>query len=76
MNYAYDPSNRLAPNHGCATQNNLAAMVADPADLVGPKTMTPADAGRRNTVLEKYRAGEATATQRSEQDSGAVSEVQ
>lgn len=76
VNYAYDPSNRLAPNHGCATQNNLAAMVADPADLVGPKTMTPADAGRRNTVLEKYRAGEATATQRSEQDSGAVSEVQ
>jgi len=76
MDYAFDPSNRLPPNHGCATQNNLAAMVADPADLAGPRTMTPADAGRRNTVLEKYRAGEPTATQRTEQDSGAVSEVQ
>lgn len=76
MNYAFDPSNRLPPNHGCATQNNLAAMVADPADLAGPRTMTPADAGRRGTVLEKYRAGEVTATQRTEQDSGAVSEVQ
>lgn len=76
MNYAFDPSNRLPPNHGCATQNNLAAMVADPADLAGPRPMTPADAGRRDTVLEKYRAGEPTATQRTEQDSGAVSEVQ
>ena len=76
MDYAFDPSNRLPPNHGCATQNNLAAMVADPADLAGPRTMTPADAGRRDTVLEKYRAGEPTATQRTEQDSGTVSEVQ
>lgn len=74
-NLAYDPSNTLAPNHGCATQSNLAAMVADPADLIGPRDMTPADADRRNTVLEKYRAGEPTATQRGEQDSGAVSEV-
>lgn len=74
-NYAFDPSNGLPPNHGCATQNNLAVMVADPSDLVGPREMTPADAERRNTVLEKYRAGEPTATQRSDQDSGAVSEV-
>ena len=76
MDYAFDPSNGLPPNHGCATQNNLAAMIADPADLAGPRRMTPADAERRNTVLEKYRAGEPTATQRSEQDSGAVSEVE
>src|SRR3989338_6607615 len=49
------------------------AVVADPAGLAGPRTMTPADAGRRDTVLEKYRAGQPTATQRTEQDSGAVS---
>lgn len=73
--YALDPTNGLTPNHGCATQNNLAAMIANPADLIGPRDMTPADAGRRSTVLEKYRAGEATATVRSDQDSGAVSEV-
>jgi pilus assembly protein CpaD len=74
--YAYDPANGLLPNHGCATQNNLAVMIADPADLAGPRTMTAADAERRNTVLEKYRAGESTATERSDQDSGAVSEVE
>ena len=71
----FDPSNGLMPNHGCATQNNLAAMVANPADLLGPRPMDPADPGRRNTVLEKYRAGEPTATARGAQDSGAVSEV-
>lgn len=75
QNYALDPTNGLTPNHGCATQNNLAAMVANPADLVAPRNMTPADAARRSTVLEKYRAGEATATARGDQDSGAVSEV-
>ncbi|MEQ8268507.1 MAG: CpaD family pilus assembly protein [Parvibaculum sp.] len=74
--YAFDPSNGLLPNHGCATQNNLAVMIADPADLIGPRTMTPADAERRDTVLEKYRAGESTATVRGDQDSGAVSEVE
>lgn len=72
---AFNPSNGILPNHGCATQNNLAAMVANPADLLGPRTMGPADPGRRNTVLEKYRAGEPTATERNQQDSGAVSEV-
>jgi len=62
-------------NFGCATQNNLAAMIADPADLLKAREMTPADADRRNTVLEKYRQGESTATARSDQDSGAVSKV-
>lgn len=73
--YSYNPSNGLLPNHGCSTQNNLAAMIADPGDLISPRNMAPADAARRGTVLEKYRAGEATATERSDQDSGAVSEV-
>jgi pilus assembly protein CpaD len=73
--YSFDPNNVTPPNFGCATQNNLAAMIAEPADLLGPRDMTPADAARRTTVLEKYRAGEQTATARSDQDSGAVSKV-
>ena len=72
---ATDYRNLPPPNFGCATQNNLAAMIADPADLLKPRGMTPADADRRNTVLEKYREGESTATARSDQDSGAVSKV-
>jgi pilus assembly protein CpaD len=49
-------------NAGCATQRNLAAMVANPADLVQPRAETPAYEMRRTTVMEKYRAGTSTAT--------------
>jgi len=73
--YGYDPDNGTTPNFGCASQNNLAAMVADPADLMGPRDADPAYAGRRDVVLEKYRKGEVTASERSEQDSGQISTV-
>ncbi len=48
-------------NFGCATQSNLAAMVDNPSDLLGPRASTPADQARRATVIEKYRKGEVTA---------------
>jgi len=51
--------NRHYAAFGCASQQNLAAMVASPLDLLYPRGMTPADATRRATVLEKYRNGEA-----------------
>lgn len=34
LDYAKDPANGIPPNFGCASQNNLAAMIAEPADLV------------------------------------------
>jgi pilus assembly protein CpaD len=49
-------------NQGCANQRNLAAMIDNPADLVQPRGETPAMAGRRAIVLDKYRKGESTAT--------------
>lgn len=45
-------------NFGCSTQQNLAAMVANPEDLVQPRASTPPYAARRQTVMEKYRKGE------------------
>ena len=50
--------NRNYSNYGCATQANLAAMTDNPLDLVYPRALTPADASRRSTVLDKYRRGE------------------
>jgi pilus assembly protein CpaD len=47
-------------NLGCASQRNLAAMVADPADLVQPRGETPADQMRRTQVLGQYEKGLAT----------------
>ena len=75
QNLSYTANNVLPPNFGCATQHNFAAMVADPRDLVSPDTTGQADAQRRLTVLQKYRAGEATPAQTTEKQSGAVSAI-
>ncbi|WP_395945216.1 CpaD family pilus assembly protein [Brevundimonas sp.] len=53
--------NMSGSNFGCAVTANLAAQIADPRDIVAPRAMTPADAGRRTVVFDKYRAGEQTA---------------
>ena len=47
--------NRNYHNFGCATQNNLAAQIANPTDLLHPRESTPVDAGRRNTIIDDYR---------------------
>jgi pilus assembly protein CpaD len=44
-------------NFGCASQQNLAAMVANPADLVWPQPMTPANGARRANVISDYQQG-------------------
>jgi len=69
------PAGTHMPGFGCATANNIAAMVADPADLLGPRAIDPADTGRRQTVLDAFREGSPTATERSTDESGAVSEA-
>jgi pilus assembly protein CpaD len=45
-------------NFGCSQQNNIAAMVANPSDLVKPRTETQADAMRRIKAIDNYRSGE------------------
>ncbi len=69
-------ANTRMPNFGCSTQNNLAAMVIDPRDLQVPRTLDPADSQRRQKVIEDYRSGLSTASERTEQESGQVSEVE
>lgn len=74
----YDPiywANKPAWNHGCANQRNLAAQVADPADLVQPRSEAPVLASRRNTVTDKYRKGEPTATQSPDADKAKISDL-
>ena len=58
-----DDRNRDYYNFGCATQANLAAMVANPTDLLRPRPMGPGDPARTNEILARSRAGEITAGQ-------------
>jgi pilus assembly protein CpaD len=68
-------TNLPPPNFGCATQQNVAAMVADPRDLLGPRDQGPADATRRTTVIGKYEKGEATGAAKSPEQSATVSQM-
>ena len=61
-------------NFGCFNQRNLAAMVANPADLVGPRTMTPRSESRRRTVWNKYITGESTGSERTDDERAKTSE--
>ena len=58
---------------GCAVTANLAAQIANPGDLARPRGETPADGERRADVVGKYRQGQPTATQRSADERGVVS---
>lgn len=70
----HNPSNAEYENFGCTSQRNLAAMVEDPRDLLGPRGDGPRDAMRRTTVQDKYRRGEDPATVYNE-DGTQISEV-
>lgn len=49
------PDNKHYANFGCAYQHNLAAQVANPTDLLGPRRATPIDAENRSTAIGDYK---------------------
>lgn len=69
-------NNRPQANFGCAETSNLAAMIANPRDLVTPTAVDPADNSRRQIVLGKYRQGTVTSTAQDAQASGKSSSSQ
>jgi pilus assembly protein CpaD len=75
VDIAQNYSNMPAPNFGCAQQANIAAMVANPQDLVTPRASTPSDTMRRNKMFNDYRNARPTATERTDQEKGTASEV-
>jgi len=74
-NAADTADNRPTKNFGCANQKNVAAQIADPRDLVEMRPSDPADATRRAVVLDNYEKGKVTAADKSDAQSGAVSEI-
>jgi pilus assembly protein CpaD len=67
--------NKQYYNFGCATQRNLAVMVANPSDLVQPRAETPAYTMRRTEGFEKYRKGEPTTTVYPDADKAKLSDA-
>ncbi|MCV0394739.1 MAG: CpaD family pilus assembly lipoprotein [Rhizobiaceae bacterium] len=47
--------NKHYTNFGCASQNNLAAQIANPADLLGPRKPSPIDAENRGVAISDYK---------------------
>jgi pilus assembly protein CpaD len=70
-----DTYNRPYWNFGCSQQQNLAAMVDDPSDLLQPRAETSPSAQRRTMVFDKYRKGESTATNYANTKDGKISDV-
>jgi pilus assembly protein CpaD len=69
------PDRQQWDNFGCATQQNLAAMVSNPNDLQGPRPFDRPYAHRRYRVLEAYGRGEDPSSQQRNENAGAVSRV-
>jgi pilus assembly protein CpaD len=47
--------NKHYADFGCSYQNNLAAQMANPADLIGPRKQSDIDAENRGEVIDVYR---------------------
>jgi pilus assembly protein CpaD len=47
--------NKHYANFGCSYQNNLAAQIANPNDLIGPRKESPMDAEKNGVVIRQYR---------------------
>ncbi len=52
--------NRNYANFGCSYQQNLAAQVANPTDLLHPRKTTSIDPERRGTAIDDWQAGDST----------------
>jgi pilus assembly protein CpaD len=71
------PTNANTPydHFGCAVTANIAAQVANPRDFLAPAVETPADNGRRQVVMDKYRQGQVTSSSKDTQANGTVSDA-
>lgn len=67
-NLAQNYSNLPAENFGCSVQRNMAAMVANPADLLGPRASEPRYGERRDVVMGKWTKGEVTASDKTQDE--------
>jgi len=73
-NLAEQRDNGHYPNFGCANQHNLAVMVANPADLIGPRTETARVSERRDVTWDRYVNGKSSASEKSDDERVKIAE--
>lgn len=62
MDAASSSRNLQMPNHGCAVQANMAAMIANPNDIDTPRTVTPNPAANGTAAIKKISNGSSTSS--------------
>lgn len=72
---ARQTDNATYKSFGCANQVNLAAMIADPADLQGPRSFAERDGARRSVIFERWREGQPSHANRSGDERIGVSDA-
>jgi len=66
-------TNTDLPTLGCAVRTNMAAMIAEPADLLGQRDLSEGDLLRRSTQLDLWRQGQPTPAARADSETTAIS---
>jgi pilus assembly protein CpaD len=64
----YTSNNDTPRNFGCSVQQNIAAQVADPRDLIQPRDMDASNSARRSTVINNYEQGKVTSADKRKAD--------
>lgn len=57
-NAADSGSNEFLSNHGCAVQSNIAAMLANPENIVAPEPVSPVPAANGTAAIKKISNGQ------------------
>jgi pilus assembly protein CpaD len=69
-NLSYTADNLTPRNFGCAVQQNIAAQIADPRDLMQQRPSEDSNAERRATVIGNYEQGKTTSADKRKSDLG------
>jgi len=72
---SHDSTNTAFSNFGCATQRNFGTMIADPADMLAARQEGLRDTIRSNLVVQQYRAGKTTISERATAEKAQISTV-
>ncbi len=72
----WTPRNTVHSNFGCTMQRNFAQALADPADIVRSRTASTRDATRSDLVVQQYRAGETTLSERDAVESAEIVQIE